>query len=147
MMAKELSISTKKGRLDVFREIDRIRSREARKAVEELVRVTNDAMLDAVEVMTKMLPDALMTVYEIMNHGKRNDSVRLKAALAILGTFGISQKQKVEVTKRDGDLNANKDYFDDIRQELTKQVEHAQFSGTSKITKTDEMRTLQSKLT
>lgn len=122
----ESEIGSLESRKDMIDKIDSIRSSVARRALGEIMVTANDIVAASLEAMTEIVPEAVQTIHDVMRYGTRGDSVRLKAALEVLGIFGVSAKKKIEVTRKDGDILLKKDMMNEFQQEVDRHISNAQ---------------------
>lgn len=135
---KEDRLMTRCGRQEIYQEIEGIRERSVRGILDDIVGKGEEYGLKAMGVMAEMVPDAAETVYEVMKFGESKDQVRLKAAMFVLGIFGVSEKKQVEVTHRDGDAGDKKKLMEDLKNEFRRQIERAQFERSKRVSQGDE---------
>lgn len=110
----------------------------------ELMAQAIDKTKLAIPVLGGMVPEALKKVYSIMQNGSKEESVQLRAALFILGVFGITDKKKVEVPdEADPKNGATKQLIEELTNEFRKSLQFTERKAKRKHVETDEGVTIQ----
>ena len=116
---------------EVKKQIDGIRSRGRPKLLEELKEETQERVTEALEVMGNMVPKALGCINDILSKGDvmAGDRTRLQAAQIVLGVFGISEKKKLEVTRKEVGNGEESGVLNELKREFRRHIEKVKSEG------------------
>ena len=122
--AEAMPIANKVVHPEIRGKLEKIGNRSVKKASEAIVEEVNDKIFEAVEILSDMIPSALSCVYDILNKEEvtSGDKIKLNASQMVLGVFGISEKKKLEVTRKSG-IEDKGNLMKELKDEFRRQAE------------------------
>lgn len=120
MEKRDPRLHTATGRQEMIDEVMAIRDKAQRLVAEEVVAKTQARALKVYDEMSEMLGEAKEKVGDIMRAGE-NETNALKAAMYILGVFGVTEKRLMEVGR--GNVEDRMELVEELKSEFRKELE------------------------